>query len=108
MRPLPRTVTDATESRSVTRQSRDQLAANPLELAGVSVELDVACATPGQHLTHEDEPACVQQKIVDLMVENGCAVDFTKGHAASSITARPAPAGVSAVTVSSRCATRIV
>jgi hypothetical protein len=55
----------------VARQTRDELAADALELAGVSVELVVAGTTPGQHLTHEDEPACVQQKIVDLMVQNG-------------------------------------
>jgi hypothetical protein len=56
---------------SVARQSRDKLAANPLELAGMSVELVVAGAPPGQHLAHEDEPSRVQEKIVDLMVENG-------------------------------------
>jgi hypothetical protein len=61
----------------VARQCRDELAADALELAGVGVELVVGCATPGQHLAHEDEPSRVQQKIVDLMVENGCVVDFT-------------------------------
>jgi hypothetical protein len=55
----------------VARQSRDELATNPLELAGVSVQLVVAGAPPGQHLSHEDEPSRVQEKIVDLMVENG-------------------------------------
>jgi hypothetical protein len=53
------------------RQSRDEFATNPLELAGVSVQLVVAGAPPGQHLSHEDEPSRVQEKIVDLMVENG-------------------------------------
>jgi hypothetical protein len=41
---------------SVARQSRDELTANALELAGVRVELVVAGAAPGQHLTYEDEP----------------------------------------------------
>ena len=56
---------------SRTRQSRDQLAANPLELAGVSIQLVVARAAPGEHFTHEDEPARVEQKVVDVMIENG-------------------------------------
>src|SRR5258708_22419277 len=90
------------------RESRDQLAADALELAGVSVELVVAGAAAGEHLTHQDEPTCVQKQVVDVMVENGCAVYFAKSHAASSSTARPASTGVSAVTVSCRCATRIL
>jgi hypothetical protein len=53
------------------RQSGDQLAADPLELAGVSGQLVVARATLREHLTHEDEPTCVKQKVIDVMVENG-------------------------------------
>jgi len=41
----------------------------------VSVELVVACAAPGEDLAHEDQTSRVQQQIVDLMVENGCAFD---------------------------------
>jgi hypothetical protein len=84
----------------VTRQSLDELAANSFELAGVSVELGGACAASRKHLAHENEPACVEQEIVDVMVEDGYAVDIADGHAASSITATPASTGISAVTVS--------
>ena len=52
-------------------QCRNELAAHPLELTGVSVELVATRAAPGKHLTYEDESACMKQKVVDLMVENG-------------------------------------
>jgi hypothetical protein len=75
MRLLPRYVSAATKSAgSIARQRRDELAADPLELARVSSELVVGRAAPGEHLPHEDEPACVQEQVVDVMVENGCAV----------------------------------